>query len=122
VRKIVLLFSLGLGLLAGPFGCATLGVMDASFDLKITPQPVYRGKPALAEVNAPLDATSVVGTVAVMGSPQLIFRKSDAKAEWYFYGSIPFSPWVNPGVYTVRVVATLPVGPPHYTEMKVELK
>ncbi|HET9869256.1 MAG TPA: hypothetical protein VFR02_01985 [bacterium] len=103
-------------------GCATLGVLDPSMDLKLTPQPVYRGKPALAEVNAPMDAVSVVGTVDVMGSPQLIFRKDEKRGEWYFYGTIPFSPWVNPGVYKVRVLASFATGPRHYTEMEVELK
>ena len=103
-------------------GCATTGIMDASYSLQIEPQPVYRGKPALAEVNAPLDAKAVVGTVDVMGSPQLIFRKNTEKGVWYFYGSIPFSPWVNPGVYRVRVTASFDQGPDRYTETKVELR
>ncbi|MGH7739049.1 MAG: lipoprotein, partial [bacterium] len=85
MRKLFLL----LGFTAGLAGCATLGVRDSSLELKIVPQPVYRGKPALAEINAPLDALSVVGTVEVMGSPELIFRKDDKKREWYFYGAIP---------------------------------
>ena len=91
-------------------------------NLEISPLPVYRGKPALARVNAPLDAKEVIGVVEVMGSPQLLFRKDADKGIWYFYGTIPFSPWVNPGIYKVRVTATLPQGEPHYTELKVELK
>ncbi|HVM32927.1 MAG TPA: hypothetical protein VMU88_07320 [bacterium] len=120
MRKLFILFFL-LPPLA-PWGCATLGVMDSTLELKVTPLPLYRGKPALAEINAPMDATQVVGTVEVMGSPQLLFRKDEKKREWYFYGAIPFSPWVNPGVYKVRVSASLPQGPPHYTEAQVELK
>ncbi len=84
--------------------------------------PVYRGKPAFAQINAPGDSKEVVGTVEVMGSPRLIFRKDTGKDSWYFYGAIPFSPWVKPGVYKVRVTAFPAQGEPHYTEMKVELK
>jgi len=118
MKKIIFLMALAFT----ASGCATLGVMDSSLILKIAPQPVYRGKPALAEINAPLDAVSVTGTVDVMGSPELIFRKDEKKDEWYFYGAIPFSPWVNPGVYLVRVSASFAQGPKRYTEMKVELR
>ena len=103
-------------------GCATLGIRDSSLELKITPQPLQRGQPALAEINAPLDAEKVLGTVLVFGSPQLEFRKDRKKGLWYFYGTIPFSPWVKPGTFKVRVIATLPNEKPHYMEMKVELK
>ncbi len=103
-------------------GCATLGVKDPSLELQITPQPVLRGKPALAKVHAPMDAQSVTGTVLVMGSPQIEFKKDPDHDQWYFYGTIPFSPWVKPGTYQVRVIARWIKGDPHYTEMKVDLK
>ena len=103
-------------------GCATIGIKDSTLELKITPQPVQRGKPALAQINASLDSTQVIGTVLTFGSPKLEFRKDEEKGLWYFYGTIPFSPWVKAGTYQVRVIATLPQGQPHYTEMKVELK
>ena len=109
-------------LLASISGCATLGIKDSQLELQISPQPVLRGKPALAQINAPLDATQVIGTVLTFGSPKLEFLKDEDKGIWYFYGTIPFSPWVKPGTYQVRVIATLPKGQPHYTEMKVELK
>jgi hypothetical protein len=103
-------------------GCASIGLRDSSLQLRITPLPLLRGQPALAEVNAPLEADQVTGTVVVMGSPQLIFRKNSEKGIWYFYGSIPFSPWVQPGSYTVRVMVYSAHEKPHYTEMKVDLK
>lgn len=106
----------------GLTGCASVGIVDSSLQLEITPSPVERGKPALAEINAPMEAEKVTGTVRVFGSPQLLFRKNEEKNIWYFYGTIPFSPWVKPGTYQVRVVVYLPKGSPHYTEMKVELK
>jgi hypothetical protein len=103
-------------------GCASIGVRDSSLELQITPQPLMRGQKALAKVNAPLDAEKVVGTVLVFGSPELIFQKDTDAGLWYFYGTIPFSPWVKPGSYQIRVVVHEPGGKPHYTEMKVELK
>lgn len=103
-------------------GCATFGVRDQSLELRIKPVPIYRGKPATARINAPLDADKVIGTVETFGSPQLIFRKSADEGLWYFRGTIPFSPWVKPGVYTVRVAYYEGAAQPHYTEMKVELK
>ena len=116
------LLVLNLLLLTLAAGCATLGVRDASLELQITPQPVERGKPALARVNAPLDAEKVIGTVKTFGSPQLLFSKDEDKGIWYFYGTIPFSPWVKPGSYVVRVMVYTQKSKPHYTEMKVELK
>ncbi len=103
-------------------GCATLGIKDSALELQISPQPVLRGRPALAKINAPLDAERVVGTILTFGSPQLEFRKDAKKGLWYFYGTIPFSPWVKPGTYQVRGIAYLPKEKPHYTEMKVDLK
>ncbi len=103
-------------------GCASIGIRDNSLQLQITPLPLFRGRPALAEINAPLDADKVTGTVLVMGSPELIFRKNTKKGIWYFYGSIPFSPWVQPGAYTVRVMVYTAQEKPRYTEMKVDLK
>ena len=103
-------------------GCATFGIKDESLELQITPLPLRRGQPATAKVNAPLSAEKVIGTVEVMGSPQLEFEKDEAKGIWYFYGTIPFSPWVNPGTYTVRVAYYEGSGKPRYTETKVDLK
>jgi hypothetical protein len=103
-------------------GCATLGVRDDTLGLQITPQPLKRGQPALAKVDAPMDSAKVVGVVETFGSPTLIFAKDEEKRIWFFYGTIPFSPWVKPGSYKVRVSVFPPVGDPHYTEMKVELQ
>jgi len=117
MRKFLLLVSVLL-----PLGCASIGVKDDSLKLQVTPQPLLRGKPALAKIDAPLSATSVTGTVLVVGSPQLVFRKDQEEGLWYFYGTIPFSPWVKPGDYKVRVVITEEKGQSRYTEMKVSLK
>jgi hypothetical protein len=103
-------------------GCATLGVRDSALDLEINPLPLERGKPAYAQINAPERAEKVIGTVKVMGSPQLIFQWDAKKEIWFFYGTIPFSPWVRPGSYQVRVMAYYPNAEPHYAEMKVDLK
>ena len=103
-------------------GCATFGIRDQSLELQITPLPIYRGQPAMAKINAPLDADKVVGVVETFGSPELIFRRNKEKGIWYFKGTIPFSPWVNPGTYTVRVAYYKDQDQPHYTEMKVDLK
>jgi len=103
-------------------GCASIGIRDSSLQLQVTPLPVLRGQPALAQINASMDAEKVEGVVLVMGSPRLEFRKDADKGIWYFYGTIPFSPWVKPGTYTVRVLVSSTHEEPHYTEMKVDLK
>jgi hypothetical protein len=103
-------------------GCATFGIKDESLELQIAPLPLRRGQIATAKVNAPLSADKVIGTVEVMGSPQLEFEKDETNEIWYFKGTIPFSPWVNPGTYTVRVAYYQGSGKPRYTEMKVDLK
>jgi hypothetical protein len=103
-------------------GCATLGVRDDTLDLQISPMPVKRGQPARAEVIAPMDSVKVLGVVETFGSPTLVFAKDEKKGIWYFYGTIPFSPWVKPGPYKVRVSFYPLVGDPHYTEMKVTLQ
>lgn len=103
-------------------GCATFGVRDQSLELQITPMPICRGKSALAKINAPMEADKVVGVVETFGSPQLVFRKDEENEIWYFKGTIPFSPWVKPGTYKVRVAYYEGQEKPHYTEMQVELK
>jgi hypothetical protein len=103
-------------------GCATFGVRDENLELQITPLPIYRGQPATAKINAPLEADKVIGVVETFGSPQLIFRKDKKGGFWYFKGTIPFSPWVKPGNYTVRVAYYEGQDEPRYTEMKLDLK
>lgn len=76
----------------------------------------------MARVAAPATARKVVGTVLVHGSPQLIFRKDEEAEDWFFYGTIPLSPWVKPGTYKVRVSVELPEGEPRYTEMELDLR
>ena len=105
-----------------PLGCASIGIQDPSLDLEITPLPLQRGKPALAKVNAPFSAAKVTGKVLVAGSPELVFRKDVEEKVWYFYGTIPFSPWVKPGEYKVRLTVESLHEKPHYTEMKVRLQ
>jgi hypothetical protein len=116
------LLALNLLLLTLAAGCASVGIRDSSLELEIQPLPLERGKPALARVNAPMDAEKVVGIVKTFGSPQLLFNPDKKKGIWYFYGTIPFSPWVKPGSYVVQVLVHQGDSRPHYTEMKVELK
>lgn len=103
-------------------GCASIGIQDPTLQIKLSPLPLERGKPALAQVSAPMDAQKVVGTVLVMGSPELNFRKDADKGIWYFYGTIPFSPWVQPGHYKVRVMVFSEHEKPHYAETDADLK
>lgn len=103
-------------------GCASIGIQDPSLQVKLSPLPLKRGKPAMAEVTAPMDAQKVTGTVLVMGSPELIFRKDKERGLWYFYGTIPFSPWVQPGHYKIRVMVFSEHEKPHYTEMEADLQ
>jgi len=103
-------------------GCAGGPIRDDNMVLEIQPQPLKRGEKAMATVNAPLDAVEVVGVVRVFGSPEAVFRKDVKRKLWYFVGTIPFSPWVKPGHYTLRVVVTLPEGKKRYTETPVALQ
>lgn len=111
-----------LALVVGLAGCAGGPIRDSQMVLDIQPQPLKRGERAVATVNAPMDSVEVIGTVRVMGSPQAVFRKDEKRKLWYFVGTIPFSPWVKPGHYTLRVVTTLPEGKRLYTETPVDLR
>jgi hypothetical protein len=103
-------------------GCAGGPILDNTMILEIQPQPLKRGEKAMATVNAPMDAVEVIGTVRVIGSPQAVFRKDSKQKNWYFIGTIPFSPWVKPGQYTLRAVAVLPEGKKIYTETPVKIQ
>jgi hypothetical protein len=107
----------------GAAGCATNPfIRDSHLHLDVEPHALYCGKPALAEINAPLSAKSVIGYILVPGAPELIFRKNQKEKLWYFYGIVPVSPWIIPGSYKVRVVVKMLKGLPHYTETQVDLK
>jgi len=103
-------------------GCAGSLIRDDQLILEIQPQPLKRGEKALATINAPMDAVEVIGTIRVMGSPEAIFRKDAKRGRWYFFNTIPFSPWVKPGRYVLRAVVTLPEGKKRYTEIPVTLQ
>lgn len=110
--------------LAGPLFscCSTRMIRDESLVLEVTPLPIVRGKVGQVTVNAPMDASEVIGVVRVVGSPEFIFAKDRKRKVWYFAGTIPFSPWVRPGKYTIRVIVKEATAKDRYTEMKVELK
>jgi len=108
--------------LGASVGCAHGPIRDENLILDIQPVPLVRGQRALVTINAPLDAVEVVGRVKVMGSPEAVFMRENKKKFWYFSGKIPFSPWVTPGQYTLRVVVTLPEGKRIYNEAPVDLR
>jgi len=103
-------------------GCAGGPIRDDQMTMDVQPQPLKRGEKAMVIVNAPMDAVEVIGTVRVMGSPQAVFRKDMKAKKWYFFNTIPFSPWIKPGRYILRVVVTLPEGKKRYTETPVALQ
>lgn len=110
--------------LAGPFlfGCSARMIRDESLVLEVIPLPVLRGKTGQVTVNAPMDAAEVIGKIKVTGSPEFIFEKDKKRKVWYFAGTIPFSPWVRPGKYTIRVIVRTPPEKDRYAEMEMELK
>ncbi len=103
-------------------GCGGGPILDETMTMDVQPQPLVRGLRAVVTVDAPLDAVEVIGRVKVMGSPEAIFRKDEAHKRWYFSGMIPFSPWVTPGTYRLRVTVKLPEGRSRYVETQVGLK
>ncbi len=102
--------------------CASRMLRDSSLTLEVVPLPVLRGKQGKITVNAPMNAKEVIGKVRVAGSPDFIFVRDKKRSVWYFLGTIPFSPWIKPGEYTIRVIVKNPPEKDRYTEMKIELK
>lgn len=102
--------------------CASRMIRDDSLNIEVVPLPVERGKTGRVTIDAPLDAQEVLGVVRVAGSPKFIFAKDKKKGLWYFSGTIPFSPWITPGEYTLRIIVKSPPEKDRYAEMKVELK
>jgi len=114
--------ALSLLLLLPLIACSPRMVRDDSFRVTIQPEPVVRGKTGQVTIDAPMDASEVIGVVRVAGSPEFIFAKDAKKRLWYFSGTIPISPWVRPGTYTVRIIVKEPPAKPRYAEREVELK
>lgn len=115
-------FRLGFFVSTLVLGCSAGAVYDSTFRIEIHPQPLERGKPGLVRVVAPLSAREVIGTVRVPGSPQLVFEKDEEKGYWYFYGTLPLSPWVRPGRYKVRATVYFDEGKPRYVEKEAEVR
>jgi len=123
-RERVLLLTLALCVCAATIlpACASRMLRDDSLILEVTPNPVERGKTGQVTVNAPMNAQEVIGKVRVTGSPEFIFAKDKKRAIWYFVGKIPFSPWIGPGMYRIRVIVKDPPSKDRYTETELELK
>ena len=102
--------------------CASRMIRDDSMDIEVQPLPVERGKPGYVTIDAPMDVKEVIGVVRVAGSPEFIFAKNKKKGCWYFSGTIPFSPWITPGEYTIRIIVKDPPEKDRYAEKKIELK
>jgi hypothetical protein len=117
--KILSLFS---GVLALQ-GCATLGVWDSSLRVKVKPFPIIQGKPFVAEINAPPEATEVVGHALVPLDPEMRFKRARHGRSWKFSGTIPKVFYIHPGTFKVRVSVFMQGEKcPRYTEMKMVLK
>jgi hypothetical protein len=103
-------------------GCATWGAFDSSLKVKVDPFPIVRGVPFHAEINAPSDATSVVGHAMVPLGPTMEFKKSAKKNRWVFTGTVPRAFYIHPGHFQVRVTVQRGKEPPRYTEFQMQLK
>jgi hypothetical protein len=97
-------------------------VRDDTLRITVQPEPVVRGRTGQVTIDAPMDAQEVIGTVRVTGSPEFVFAKDRKAGLWYFTGTIPFSPWVQPGKYVIRIVVKEPPAKPRYAEREMELK
>jgi hypothetical protein len=103
-------------------GCATWGAFDHSLKVEVKPFPISRGVPFHAEINAPLDATEVVGHAMVPMGPTMVFKKSAKKGRWVFTGTVPKAFYIHPGHFQVRVTVKRGKESPHYTEFQMQLK
>jgi hypothetical protein len=103
-------------------GCATFGAFDHSLKVEVKPFPILRGVPFHAEINAPSDATSVVGHAMVPMGPTMKFKKSAKKDRWVFTGTVPKAFYIHPGHFQVRVIVEKGKEPPRYTEFQMQLK
>jgi len=115
-----------LGLLLGVLalqGCASLGVWDSSLRVKVKPFPIIQGRPFSAVINAPPDATEVVGHALVPLDPEMRFQKGRHGRSWKFNGTIPDVFYIHPGTFKVRISVYVPGEKvPRYTEIKMVLK
>jgi hypothetical protein len=102
--------------------CSPRMVRDDSFRITVEPEPVIRGKVGTVSIDAPMDASEVIGVVRVAGSPQFIFRKDRKRGNWYFMDKMPVSAWNPPGKYTIRIIVKEPPAKPRYAEREIELK
>lgn len=103
-------------------GCATFGAYDHSLKVEIKPFPISRGVPFHAEINAPSDATSVVGHAMVPLGPTMKFKKSAKKNTWVFTGTVPKEFYIHPGHFQVRIIVESGKEKPRYTEFQMQLK
>ena len=86
-------------------GCVTWGSFDSSLKVTVKPFPITRGVPFYAEINAPSDATEVVGHAMVPLGPEMKFKKNGKKGRWNFTGTVPNAFYIHPGTFMVRVTA-----------------
>src|SRR5258708_5212605 len=89
-------------------GCAAIGFRDSSLRVKVEPFPIIQGRPFSAEINAPPEATKVVGHALVPLDPEMRFKRVRHGHSWKFRGTIPNVFYIHPGTFKVRVSVFMP--------------
>jgi hypothetical protein len=88
------------------YGCASVPLANEIMQFSITPETGIKGGTIVTvSVKAADDVVKVVGSVELMGSPEVELKYDAVNKIWYLRRMIPLGFVIPPGVYTAKIEA-----------------
>ena len=104
-------------------GCATIGLSGKVIDFTITPETGIRaGTIVTVSVKASVELEKVLGSIDMMGSPQIPLKYDASKNIWYIRQMIPMGIVIPPGDYLTKVEAITKTGDHFYAEKLISIR
>ena len=105
------------------YGCVSVPLAHEIMQFSITPETGIKGGTIVTvSVKAAEDVVKVMGSVELMGSPEVELKYDAANKTWYLKRMIPLGFVIPPGVYTAKIEAVTRSGDHLFAEKNITLR
>ncbi|MEI7541660.1 MAG: hypothetical protein WCJ94_00190 [bacterium] len=103
--------------------CASMQLPKNILEFQITPETgIKAGTIVTVNIKTSEDVTRVLGSLDMMGSPQIPLKYDESKKVWYLRRMIPIGVMIPSGEYITKVEVITKSGEHYYAEKKIKIQ
>lgn len=103
--------------------CASMQLSKNILEFQIIPETgIKEGTIVTVNIKTSDDVTRVLGSLDMIGSPQIPLKYDESKKVWYLRRMIPIGTMIPPGEYITKVEAITKSGEHYYAEKKINIQ